>query len=621
MTESPLTLAGDFVAPSRQDWETEVLKVLNRRRPEGKELSIEQAMKRLTTTTVDDLVIDPLYTKESRAKGRDLGHPAVSPFTRGSTLRDGTIHAWDICALHEDPDAGFSSAAVLADLTRGATSLWLRVDSDAIAPAALPTVLAGVLPELAPISVSSRTEQDAAASALAEFWRASGQSAQVAGNLGLDALGQAARTGAAPDYTAQREWVATALAEFPKARAVAVDSLVYDDAGAGDVDVLAFAIATGVEYLRDLEAVGIAPADAFGELAFRVPANTDQFMTIARLRALRRLWARVGEVSGVPAQRRGALQLAVTSWRMITRDDPWVNLLRGTIATFAASVGGAESVTVLPHDTAWGLPTDFSRRMARNIQLLAAEESNLGRVADPAGGSWYVESLTDQLAGRAWARFGEIEAAGGMAAALADGRVADWIGSTVAARGVRLANRRQPITGVSMFPGSNEQPLEVRPRPERPVFGGLVPRRDSEVFEALRDRVAAATSKPQVFLACLGARRDFGPREQFTSNVLLVAGIERPSSEGGTTDEIVEQVRAAGAKTVILCSSAKVYAAQAVEVATALKDAGVATVLIAGRRTETGAENAADVIDGEIFDGMDVAGFLAGTLDELGVDR
>ncbi|MFT4218872.1 MAG: methylmalonyl-CoA mutase family protein [Micropruina sp.] len=615
MTE--LTLAGDFVAPSRQDWEAEVLRVLNRRRPEGKELSIEQAMKRLTTTTVDGLVIDPLYTRDDR----DLGHPGVTPFTRGTSLRTGSIHAWDITQLHEDPDVGFSNAAVLADLARGAASLWLRVDPDAIAAADVAGVLAGVLPELAPLRVSSRTDQAAAAAVLADFWRASGKAAEVGGSLGLDALGHAALTGEAPAFGPQRDWVGTTLAEFPKARAIAVDSLVYDDAGAGDVDVLAFAIATGVEYLRDLEAAGIAPADAFGTIAFRVPANADQFMTIARLRALRRLWARVGEVSGVPAERRGAVQLAVASWRMITRDDPWVNLLRGTIATFAASVGGAESITVLPHDTAWGLPTDFSRRMARNIQLLAAEESNLGRVADPAGGSWYVESLTDQLAGRAWARFGEIEAAGGMAAALADGRVAEWIDATVAARGVRLANRRQPITGVSMFPGVNEQPLDVRPRPARPVFGGLTPRRDSEVFEALRDRVAAADPTPQVFLACLGARRDFGPREQFTANVLQVAGVGHPSSEGGTASEIVAQVTAAEARIVILCSSARVYAAQAVEVAAALKDAGVATVLIAGHRTETGADNAAEVIDGEIFDGMDVAGFLAGILDELGVDR
>ncbi|MBK8447738.1 MAG: methylmalonyl-CoA mutase small subunit [Micropruina sp.] len=620
MTESPLTLAGDFTAPSRQDWEAEVLKVLNRRRPEGKELSIEQAMKRLTTITVDELVIDPLYTSATDTDAdRDLGHPGVTPFTRGTSLRTGAIHAWDVTQLHEDPDVAFSNAAALADLAKGATSLWLRVDPDAIAATDVAAVLAGVLPELARLRVSSHTDQFAAAAALADFWRASGKAAEVGGSLGIDVLGHAARTGEAPDFAAQREWVSTSVTEFPKARALAVDTLVYDDAGAGDVDVLAFAIATAVEHLRDLEQAGIGAEQVFAQLAFRVPINADQFMTIARLRALRRLWARVGEVSGVRASKRGAIQLAVTSGRMITRDDPWVNLLRGTIATFAGAVGGAESITVLPHDTAWGLPTDFSRRMARNIQLLAAEESNLGRVADPAGGSWYVESLTDQLAERAWKRFQEIEAIGGMAKALADGHIAESIDATVAARAVRLANRRQPITGVSMFPNASEQPLEVRPRPTAPTYGGLQPRRDSEIFEALRDRVNADADKAKVFMACLGARRDFGPREQFTSNVLLVAGLEHPASEGGTPDEIVQQVTAAGATTVVLCSSAKVYAAQAIDVVKALKAAGVSTVLIAGRRTETGSDEAASLIDGEIFDGMDVAGFLAGILDQLGL--
>ena len=615
MNESPLTLAGDFAAPSRQDWETEVLKVLNRRRPEGRELTIKQAMKRLTTTTADDLVIEPLYT----ADDRDLGHPGVHPFTRGTSLRTGAIHAWDVTQLHEDGDVAFSNAAVLADLARGATSLWLRVDPDAIAPADVAGVLAGVLPELARLRVSSHTDQDAAAAALAQVWRASGRASQVGGSLGLDPLGHQALTGATPDYAPQRRWVQTGLAEFPRARAIAVDVLPYDAAGAGDVDLLGFAIATGVEYLRDLEQAGISPGAAFSQIAFRVPANADQFLTIARLRALRRLWARVGEVSGVPAAKRGAVQLAVTSWRMITRHDPWVNLLRNTIATFAAAAGGAESITVLPHDTAWGLPTDFSRRMARNIQLLAAEESNLGRVADPAGGSWYVESLTDQLARRGWERFRELEVAGGMGRALSDGPVAEAIDRTVSARAVRLANRSQPITGVSMFPDTGEHPLEVRPRPSVPRFGGLRQHRDSEVFEALRDRVAAATERPVVFMACLGARRDFGPRQQFTSNVLLVAGIEHPASEGGNVEQIVEQVGATGASAVVLCSSAKVYQADAIAVAKALKKSGVRTVLIAGRRAETGSDEADDVIDGEIFDGMDVAGFLSGTLDQLGV--
>lgn len=616
MTDTPLLLAGDFATPSREQWEAEVLKVLNRGRPEGRELTIEQAMKRLRTTTVDGLTIEPLYTRTDQP----LGHPGVMPFTRGTMVKTSPMVTWDVRQLHEDPDTAFTRREILADLERGASSVWLRIGSDAIAAEDLATVLDGVQPDLAPISVTSTEDQVAAAEALVGYWRAKG-AGFARGNLGLDALGLAARTGQAPDLSAQAEWVRLTLAEFPAVRALSVDVLPYDDAGASDVDQLAFAIATGVAYLRDLAAAGIAPADGAGQLAFRVSANADQFMTIARLRALRRLWARVCEVSGVPDGARGAVQHAVTSWRMITRDDPWVNLLRGTIATFAAAVGGAEIITCLPFDTAQGLPDEFSRRMARNTQVLAAEESNIGKVSDPAGGAWFVESLTDQLATRAWEVFQQIEAAGGMAAALTSGLVAERIEASKAERAKRLADRSQPLTGVSMFPNPTEEPLTVRPRPAAPQRAGLAAHRDSEIFEALRDRAAAASPKPSIFLACLGARRDFGARETFVGALLGVGGIEHPSSEGGTPDEIAAQATAAGAKFVILCSSAKIYAQQAVDVARALKQAGVPTVYLAGNRKEAASDEVNDVIDGEVFMGMDVVAFLSEAMDRMGVAR
>ncbi|HQY98542.1 MAG TPA: methylmalonyl-CoA mutase subunit beta, partial [Propionicimonas sp.] len=454
MTDTPLMLAGDFATPTREDWEKEVLKVLNRRRPEGKELSIEQAMKRLRTVTVDNLTIEPLYTDSPVP----LGHPGVMPFTRGTMVKTSPMTSWDIRQLHEDPDVATTAREVLADLERGASSVWLRTGSDAIAVDDLAAVLADVDANLAPISISSVEDQVAAAKALASFWK-SADAKHARGNLGLDALALAARTGDAPDLSAQAQWVSATIAELPGVRALTVDVLPYDDAGASDVDQLAFAIATGVAYLRDLETAGIAPGAAFGQIAFRVSANTDQFMTIARLRALRRLWARVGEASGVPASARGAVQHAVTSWRMITRDDPWVNLLRGTIATFGAAIGGAEIITCLPFDTAWGLPDEFSRRMARNTQALVSEESNIGRVSDPAGGSWYVENLTDDLAIKAWAAFQAIEAAGGMTSALTSGLIADRIGATNGERAKRLATRKLPLTGVSMFPKPDEEPV------------------------------------------------------------------------------------------------------------------------------------------------------------------
>lgn len=610
-----LQLAGDFPVPSREDWEAEVLKVLNRGRPEGKGLTIEQAFDRLRTTTVDGVVIEPLYTEGPE----QLGHPGVAPFTRGATVRTGEVLAWEICQLYEGADAKAQNEALLTDLRGGATSAWLRIDSDALAAADVADLLAGVQTDIAPVLVSSTDDQWGAAQALAAVWSAASSTPAAGSNLGIDPIAAAARTGAKAELGQLAEAVALAK-QHTSVRALTVDVLPYDNAGAGDVDAVALAVATGVSYLRALEAAGVSPADAFAQILFRVPATADQFSTIARLRALRRVWARIGEVSGVPADRRAALQQAVTSWRIISRDDPYTNLLRGTISTFAAAVGGADSIVTLPFDTAHGLPTTFSRRMARNTQLLTAEESHAGRVADPAGGSWYVESLTDQIAQRAWTRFQQIEAAGGMVEALASGQIADDIAQTAAERDRRLATRQLNLTGVSSFPNAQERPLQTTPRPAAPNRGGLPQRRDAEMFEALRDRSAAAASKPEVFLACLGTRRDFGGREQFTSNVLLVAGIGFSQSEGGTAAEIAAKAQSAQTSIAVLCSSAKVYADQALDVARALKDAGIEKVYLAGRLREVG-DDAADVIDGEIFDGMDVVEFLDTTLDQLGVAR
>ncbi len=614
MTDS-LVLAGDFATPSQQDWEAEVLKVLNRRRPPGTEISIDKAMGRLRTTTVDGLVIEPLYTAaDSPALASGATRSAHEP----------TAAAWDVRALHEDPDVAATNAAILDDLTRGATSLWLLAGDGAIPTDRLSDALAGVRGELAPVSISSTDDPEAAAEALLTWFKHVG-SDEVAGNLGVDPLGYAAATGKPADLTGLAAW-ASRVAGLPRVKPYIIDVRVYDEAGAGDVDELAFAVATGIAYVRALVEQGLSAEQAFGLLEFRVTTNADQFTAIARLRALRRLWARVGEVVAVPEEARGAVQHAVTSRRMITRDDPWVNLLRGTIATFAAAVGGAEQVTALPYDDAFGLPSAFSRRMARNTQLVAAEESNVAKVTDPAGGSWYVESLTDQLATRAWERVQAIEAAGGMAEALASGLVTTWIAQVVSERGKRLATRKQPITGVSMFPLAVEiKPEGTKPRPATAPRGGLQPLRDSKIFEVLRDRTAQQTAKtgsqPGVFLACLGARRDFGPRETFTANLLLAGGLAHPSAEDTDAAGYVAAAKAAGTPMVILCSSAKQYAAHAIEVAQALKDAGIAHVWIAGKKAEIGNDEAAQIIDGEVFDGMDVVTFLSDTLDKLGVAK
>lgn len=305
---------------------------------------------------------------------------------------------------------------------------------------------------------------------------------------------------------------------------------------------------------------------------------------------------------------------------MMTRDDPWVNMLRTTMACFAGSVGCAEAITVLPFDSVHGLPTDFSRRIARNTQLILSEESNTGRVNDPAGGSWYVESLTDALAHEGWQWLREIEAAGGMGEALNSTLIRDRLAKTCDERNERLAHRSMQLTGVSTFPNPAEPRLERTPRPPSPITGqGLPRRRDAEMFEELRDRsdryLAATGHRPRVFLATIGLRRDYGARETFLSSLMGVAGIECPFVEGTDPAAMVEGFTQANTPVAVVCSSPKMYAQHGKAVAAALHAAGARMVYIAGKATELGED--ADAVDGAIFAGIDVVSLLTAIQDQV----
>src|SRR6185437_7735918 len=220
-------------------------------------------------------------------------------------------------------------------------------------------------------------------------------------------------------------------------------------------------IAAAVSHLRALTESGLPVAKALAQISFRLAADDDQFLTIAKVRALRRLWARVAEVVGEP-DTGAAVVHAETSLPMMTQRDPWVNMLRCTLAAFGAGVGGADSLLVFPFDVAIdggfpGVATSFARRIARNTQLLLLEESHVGRVLDPAGGSWFVEDLTNQLAEQAWEHFQSIEANGGFV------DVHDYLKGRLdelaARRADDVAHRRIAITGINEFPNLGEAPL------------------------------------------------------------------------------------------------------------------------------------------------------------------
>lgn len=615
-----LTLAGDFPAASREDWQKLVDGVLK-----------GAPFEKLVGKTYDGLSIAPI---QIRARGARVvaGRAPATP--------------WQIVQRIDHPDAAAANAQALHDLENGATGLSLVFARSAAArgfglPAtqeALSRALDGVYLD-AGIALDLDAGLDAAdvARLLATLVKERGlDPATLAVRFGLDPAGTAATRGGsdaawpqlATDFAGTARELAAAGFKGPVASA---DGRVIHDAGGTEAQELAFVLATLVAYLRALESGGIALETARSMLAARLATDADQFLTMAKFRALRLLWARIEEACGLsPAP---LFIAADTAWRMLTQRDPYVNLLRATIATFSAGLGGANSITVLPHTLALGLPDDFARRLARNTQLILLEESNLARVSDPAAGSGGIEDLTGQLCTAAWAKFQAIEQAGGVFAALSQNLIQREVAAARTARDKNIAKRRDVLTGASEFPNLLEEaaavlaPAPVMPRPrDNPMiaFDALAAIRLAAEFEHLRDRSDALLNdtgaRPNVFLANLGTPADFTARATFARSFFEAGGIEAIGNDGFADPQaLANAFTASGAGLVCLCSSDAVYAAQAIAAAKALHAAGARHIYLAGRPGDQEPALRAAGIGSFVFAGCDALATLHAAYADLGV--
>ena len=444
-----------------------------------------RSVESLTTTTVDGIPIRALYRSDDPDTMEPiLGVPGSSPHTRGGSAAVGLVGGWDVRSLILDAGPEAANVAALDELENGSTSVLLdpvAIEIDGMSD--LDSTLTGVHLEMVAVALVPGPRCVESANWLVDLWEERGVPAgDRAGDLGVDPLGVAARHGTPAVVDTLMVEVASRVAEAGRVCALSVDSTPYSDAGLGPSWEVACSLATGVAYLRALEDKGVEVDRALSTMAFTYSASADQFMTIAKFRAARRCWDRVAATCGAEGTGRAQVQRALTSAAMITRVDPWVNMLRVTAAGFAAGVAGADSVTLHPFDSTVGRPDAFGRRMARNTQLLLMEESHLARTVDPAGGSWYVEDLTERLAGAVWDRFVSIEADGGMVEAVASGRIAAEAEVAWTAREAGLASGAEVVTGVSQFPNPDEVPL-VRPEAPAAPDGPLPMRRPADLFE------------------------------------------------------------------------------------------------------------------------------------------
>ncbi|HEY0191608.1 MAG TPA: methylmalonyl-CoA mutase family protein [Kofleriaceae bacterium] len=555
------------------------------------------AFDKLMTTTAEGLLLQPLYV----ASDVDPGLPGEAPYTRGAQASPGRFK---IC-MRVDPPAQRRPGALQEDLDGGADALWLAEDdAEALALASqrgLPVIH----------DAAAGTPSDSAECSMRQFDRALRDHGAVESPaphwLDFDHVTAAVRGQLAADALPRMLRALGPLTDELRAghpgRLIRVSGLAFHDAGADPADELALMLASAAAYLRALTDGGLPVQAALGAMWTQISVGRDTFGELCKLRALRVVWHKLAAAAGV-ADLPPPMLHAVCASRTQSQRDPWVNLLRVSTEVFAAALGGADFITPLAFDEALGPASALGRRVARNTALVLREESHLGRVVDPAGGSYYIEARTDQLAREAWQRFTAIERDGGVVALIEHGVLAARLEAAWARRAQAIGKRKEPVLGVSEF----ANPTETLPAPVPPP-GSARAHRDGEAFEALRTQVESAPRS--VGLILLGPPGEHRGRLGYAAAAFAIAGIratELAAPEvggGGALGEAVARLDVA-----CICGSDERYASEAAAHAGELRAAGARKIALAGRPGPREAELRAAGVDAFLYVGCDVLATL-----------
>lgn len=649
MADTLLSLSSGFPDTDESQWLEAVSKAL-------KGGSID----RLQRVTTDGIAIKPLYREADWPAASDpAGQAGRAPYLRGKNPAKDRFLPWDIRQVFAHPAPSQTNTEILRDLERGVSAIELTIDPTgqsgcAVAsPSDLEQALNGVNATIATIALAPNSAVSGygleAAALLAGWARKQKNPADQKLAFNLSPLSALARLGTIEESLesafARTATLAKDLAtKFPAARLLRIDSRPVHETGGSDGQELAALIAEAIDTLRRLEAAGMSRQEAASRLLFTVAVDANYGTNIAKLRAARILWARCLEVLDLPVS---AMELqAVSSRRMLTKRDPWVNMLRNTAACFASGVGGADSVTVYPFTDALGVSDELGRRIARNTQIIAQEESGLGRVADPAGGAWFMESHANALAEKAWTLFQNIESEGGYGASLVEGHFQTRIAQTRKAISKDVAHRKIAITGVSEFAQLTQTPAPIAdlsqwhadadtfdatlqdslPAPSGEAFASpLLPMRLAGPYEHLRDHAdARATStgkRPSIFIATLGPLAEHTARVDFAANLFATGGIDakRAPAPPETHDELAAAFKASGCSLAVLCGADARYADEAAAAAASLKTSGAQRLYLAGKPGEQETEWREAGIDSYIHIGVNVIATLELAHAELGV--
>ncbi len=565
MSNGDVAYSTDFPAPDSETWLAMVERTLK-----GK--PFDKAMKR---RTLDGIEFPVLHTTA----------PAAA---QEQPVRQGL--GWHVTSPHWGTDPATINKEILTDLERGASAVALTVDAglQGIAPEHLSAAFEAVFLDLIPVTLIQGSNFEEGCLAFREILSdRKYEPGSISGCLGVDPIGYFARSDYDYDVRAATDSGAAIASQWareqPSVATFTADGTVVANAGGSEVQELSFALSSAVAFLRAMEQAGLDIKTAASQIQFTLSADTNLWLTIAKFRAARRLWTQVLASCGVNTVE---MKLnAVSAVHKISKRDPWVNILRGTAACFAAGVAGADLVTTLPHDLMLGTTDEFSRRIARNIQIVLLEESQLGQVTDPAAGSFALEKLTDQVFNKSVTAFQSLESQGGVVDALKSGSLAAQIEETAAMRSKSIETRKVQITGVSEFPDISEASLPVVPNVSHQARLPL--RRSAQAFEDLRmhsDGLLAKTgNRPSIFMANLGAPADFTARATFAKNFFEAGGIEAVPGNGGLSiADIAKQFTGSNSKIAVLCGTNAQYDDFAIELAAALKEKGCRRVYLAG---------------------------------------
>lgn len=561
--------------------------------------------KKLVTRTPEGISLRPLYTRADLAPLHSTitQPPGAAPFLRGTRATGYKQTAWEIAQeITADTPAEFNRI-LLAELMRGQNSVVLPEIASCYGRKDLDTALRDVALDALSVHLSAGVRANYIADVYIELAKSRGlDPARLTGSVTLDPFAGWLRCGSliAPLNALLDDlsgWVKRAGKAAPAIRTIEVNTTPWSDAGGSVTQELAFAIANGAALLKALAERGVAPAQAASKFRFVFAIGAQFFTEVAKFRAFRLLWSRVLSGFGVEltAANMPVVHARTGRWNK-TLLDPYVNMLRVTTESLSAVLGGVDSLHIAPFNEVAGTTDDISRRIAHNVHTLLADEFSFTEAADPAGGSWYVETITDELARESWTLFQKIETAGGLAEALRVGLPQKLVNETAKARSAALDTRRDGLIGTNLFPNLNENPLSPPPRREHTgsfigcdVIAAVTPNRAAAPFERLRAAAKAYEEAnghpPRVFLAKMGPVKQHKARADFTTGLFAVGGFKALGKEVFTDPTAAAQAAvASGAPVAVLCSTDDTYPELAPVFAKALRSlAPEITIILAGQ--------------------------------------